>query len=194
LITVVSGLPRSGTSMMMQMLAAGGMPVLTDGLRAADEDNPRGYFEYEPVKRTRRQPAWVSRAEGLAVKIVYALLRDLPAGHDYQVIMMHRDLAETIASQREMLRRSGRTGAEVSDETLRGLFDKELREVAAWLAAQPNFRVLDVEYTECVRDPARAAARVNRFLGGTLDEASMISAVDPLLYRRRPGPVAVSRG
>jgi len=191
---VVSGLPRSGTSMMMQMLAAGGMPVLTDGLRAADEDNPRGYFEYEPVKRTKRQASWVPLAEGLAVKIVYALLRDLPARHEYQVIMMHRDLAETIASQREMLRRSGRNGADVGEETLRGLFEKELREVASWLAAQPNFRVLDVEYGECVHDPARAAARVNRFLGGALDEGSMISAVDPLLYRRRPGPVAVSRG
>jgi hypothetical protein len=184
--------------MMMQMLAAGGMPVLTDGLRQADEDNPRGYFEYEPVKRTRRQASWVSVAEGLAVKIVYALLRDLPERRHsqtimYQVIMMHRDLAETVASQREMLRRSGRGGADVSDETLRGLFDKDLREVEAWLAAQPNFRVLDVDYCECVREPARAAARVNAFLGGSLDEGSMISAVDPLLYRRRLGPVPVSR-
>lgn len=179
--------------MMMQMLAAGGLPVLTDGLRPADDDNPRGYFEYEPVKRTKRQDSWVPLAEGLAVKIVYALLRDLPAKHEYRVIMMHRDLSETIASQRDMLRRSGRSGADVSEETLRGLFEKELREVAAWLAAQPNFQVLDVEYTDCVYDPARVASRVNAFLGGGLDETSMISAVDPLLYRRRKGPVPVSR-
>src|ERR1022692_2693155 len=91
-VTVVSGIPRSGTSLMMQMLAAGGMPVLAGELRAPDEDNPRGYFEFEPVKRTKRDPAWLREAPGKAVKVVYLLLRDLPAGYDYRVIVMRRDL------------------------------------------------------------------------------------------------------
>src|SRR5438046_6429896 len=107
-ITVVSGLPRSGTSLMMQMLRAGGMPVRTDGFRKADEDNPRGYLEYEPVKRTREDSSWVSDAVGKAVKVVYLLLRDLPDGFDYRVILMRRSLREVLASQSAMLMRSGR--------------------------------------------------------------------------------------
>lgn len=184
-VTVVSGLPRSGTSLMMQMLAAGGMPVLTDGVRAADEDNPHGYFEYEPVKATKRDASWLERAEGKAVKIVYALLRDLPASHEYRVIMMHRDLNETIASQREMLRRSGRAGAHVSDDKLRDLFAREMADIADWLLRQANFKSLDVEYRECVKEPSVVPARVNAFLGGEWNEVAMIAAVDPDLYRRR---------
>jgi hypothetical protein len=170
---------------MMQMLAAGGLPLLTDGVRAPDEDNPRGYFEYEPVKRTKRDASWVPLAEGKAVKIVYALLRDLPAGHDYRVIMMRRDPRETIASQRAMLRRTGREGANVGDEELMTLFAKEREQVAAWLARQPNFQVLDIEHRGCLNDPAAVASRVNAFLGGTLHEAPMAGAVEPALYRRR---------
>ena len=184
-ITVVSGLPRSGTSLMMQMLAAGGMPVLTDGVRAADDDNPRGYFEFEAVKRTRRDASWVPLAEGKAVKVVYALLRDLPAGHEYRVIMMRRDLGEAIASQREMLRRSGRPGAHVGDEKLRELFAAELKRTADWLREQANFRTLDVEHGDCLREPRAVAGRVNLFLGAILDEAAMAAAIDRGLYRQR---------
>ena len=184
-ITVVSGLPRSGTSLMMQMLAAGGMPVLTDGVRFADDDNPRGYFEYEPVKRTKRDASWVPLAEGKAVKVIYALLRDLPPEHEYRVIMMRRDLGETLGSQREMLRRSGRAGAEISDDKLRELFARELEKTRDWLALQPHFKVLDAEHRDCLSAADVVAARVNEFLGGGLDEAAMALAVDSALYRQR---------
>lgn len=170
---------------MMQMLAAGGMPLLTDGIRAADADNPRGYFEYEPVKRTRHDTTWAPLAEGKAVKMVYALLRDLPPGHDYRVILMRRDLGETIASQRAMLRRSNRAGAEVSDDKLRALFANDLEAANRWLASQPNFRTLGVEHRDCLTAPAAVAARLNAFLGGSLDEAAMAAVVDPTLHRQR---------
>jgi hypothetical protein len=170
---------------MMQMLAAGGMPVLTDSLRAPDENNPLGYFEFEPIKATRRDSSWVRLAEGKAVKVVYALLRNLPAWHEYRVIMMHRDLAETIASQRQMLRSSGRAGADVSDERLRDLFAREMAEVTAWLDSRIDFKVLDVQHRDCLENPATTAAVVNTFLGDALNETAMAAAVDPDLHRHR---------
>ena len=88
-VTVVSGLPRSGTSMMMRILEAGGMDVLTDQIRTADVDNPRGYYEFEPVKKTKDDPSWIPEAAGKAVKMVYQLLYDLPDGFHYQILMMH---------------------------------------------------------------------------------------------------------
>ena len=184
-VTIVSGLPRSGTSLMMQMLEAGGLPVLTDKIRASDEDNPRGYFEFEPVKRTRRDPSWVAGAEGKVVKMVYLLLRDLPAGHDYRVIMMRRDLREVIASQRAMLRRSGRTGANVTDERMARIFEEQLQSIGEWLAGQPNFSVLDVDHRRCLESPSLVALELNGFLGGDLDERRMAGVVDGSLYRQR---------
>jgi len=178
-IVIVSGLPRSGTSLMMQMLAAGGMPILTDNLRKPDEHNPRGYLEYEPVKATKRDPGWVRQAEGKAVKVVYALLRGLPATHHYRVIMMHRDLDETIASQQTMLRQSG------SAEKLKALFARDLQQTEAWLSEQANFEVLAIEHRNCLQNPAHAAKQVNTFAGGQLNEAAMAEAVDPSLYRQR---------
>ena len=97
-ITIVSGLPRSGTSLMMQMLEAGGMPVLTDGIRDADEDNPRGYYELEAVKRTKDDPAWLHGAPGKVVKMIYLLLYDLPTTYNYRIIFMRRPLSEVVAS------------------------------------------------------------------------------------------------
>src|SRR5947208_15012411 len=113
-ITIVTGLPRSGTSVMMQMLSAGGLPPLTDGLRQPDEDNPRGYFEFEPVKQIRRDTAWLQLAVGKAVKMVHLLLPELPLdqNHRYRVIMMRRDLSDVLASQNKMLMIKGLTGVE----------------------------------------------------------------------------------
>src|SRR3569833_79554 len=112
-ITVVSGLPRSGTSMMMQMLAAGGMPMLTDGVRGPDPDNPRGYFAFGPVKRTPQDARWLAGAPGKAVKVVHSLLPALPGGYEYRVLFMLRDMHEVLASQDTMLRRLGRCGADL---------------------------------------------------------------------------------
>jgi hypothetical protein len=170
---------------MMQMLAAGGMPLLTDGIRTADEDNPRGYFEFEPVKRTRSDTSWLPQAEGRAVKIIYALLRDLPATHEYRVVLMRRDLDETIASQRRMLSRTNRTGATIPDEMLRTHFAKELADAGAWLKTQPHFRTLEIEHHNCLANPAEVAAEVNAFLGSNLNERAMAAAADRNLYRCR---------
>ena len=186
-ITVVSGLPRSGTSLMMQVLDAGGLPPLTDAARTADEDHPRGYYEFEAVKRTKQDPTWLADAGGKAVKMVHLLLPDLPAGYTYRVVLMQRDLAEVLASQRKMLDRHGRRGAAMPDEQLAGLFRGQLARVKSWLAAQPNCTVLEVSYNDLVANPSAGAHAINSFLGGTLDETKMAAAIDPSLYRNRGG-------
>jgi hypothetical protein len=187
-ITVVSGLPRSGTSLMMQMLAAGGMPVLADGLRAADEDNPRGYFELDAVKRTRTDAEWVPLAVGKAVKVVHLLLRDLPQEFRYRVILMRRDLGEVLASQRAMLARLGRPGAQLSDDRLAAIYTAQLEDVRGWLRTQPEFRVLEVEYTACLEHADETVGRLCEFLELPLDCRAMAGAVDRSLYRQRKRP------
>lgn len=187
-ITVVSGLPRSGTSMMMAALQAGGLEPLTDGARPADEDNPHGYYELEAVKRLSQDCSWLPQAVGCAVKIVSPLLFDLPADRPYRVVFLLRDLDEVLASQRRMLERPGaHAGGEDagSDAEIRPLFAAHLEEVREWLAAQANARVLYVDYERAVADPVGMAAAVDRFLGGGLDRAAMAAAVDPTLQRQR---------
>lgn len=184
-VTIVSGLPRSGTSVMMQMLHAGGLPALTDGHRAADEDNPRGYYELEAVKQIRADKSWLSDAIGKVVKLVHLLLPELPGGFEYRVIFMRRDLDEVLASQRKMLQRSGRAGGQLPEAQMKAVFARQVQTVLEWLARQPNARCIEVDYRELVESPGVIAARVNAFLGGGLDEAKMASAVDPSLYRNR---------
>ncbi len=185
-ITIVSGLPRSGTSMMMQMLEAGGMAILTDGLREADADNPRGYYEFERLKQLPKgDHAWLEEAQGKAVKLIAALLEHLPPDHRYKVIFMRRRMAEILASQKRMLVRRGEDPDKTDDEELARLFEKHLRKVEAWLAAQPHVDVLDVDYNAVLADPAPHVRRINAFLGGFLDVAAMVAVVDARLYRNR---------
>ena len=170
----------------MQMLSAGGLPALTDQLRAADEDNPRGYYEFEAVKAVAKDKSWLDRAQGRAVKMVHLLLTSLPPDREYRVLFMRRDLREVLASQQKMLRRLGRPESPLGEEQLRQVFEGQLATVAQWLAARPDhFRVLDVDYNRLIANPADAAAAVNRFLDGGLHEAAMAAAVDPGLYRNR---------
>ncbi len=182
-VTVVSGLPRSGTSMMMQMLEAGGLAPLSDGERRADEDNPAGYYEFERVKNLERDNAWVAQARGRAVKVISALLRHLPVGFEYRVIFMNRRLEEVVASQHAMLLRRGRSADREDDARMLGLFERHLAQVKRQAARR--FDILEIDYAVAVADAAATAARVNAFLGGVLDESSMAAAVDPALYRRR---------
>ncbi len=184
-VTVVSGLPRSGTSLLMQMLAAGGMPVLTDGQRAADPHNPRGYFELEAVKYTRTNHSWLDRAEGKAVKVVHLLLPHLPLAREYRVIFMQRDLLEIIASQRAMLQQQGRPTANLPDARLAEIFGNQLSEVRQWLARNPNFRVLPLQHRDVLEMPLTAAQQVALFLEGGLAPKPMAAAVDSSLYRQR---------
>jgi LPS sulfotransferase NodH len=190
-VTVVSGVPRSGTSLMMRMLAAGGIPALTDGQRPPDEHNPHGYFEYSPVKRLALGDAasWIDAARGQAVKIIYRLLIHLPPHMSYRIVFMERDLAEVFASQRDMLRAQAAAAASQEPARLIPALAAELRVTREWLARQPNMSVLAVPYAEVVRDPLKWAHEVAQFLGGGLDEAAMAAAVDPSLYRHRGGVV-----
>lgn len=185
-VTVVSGLPRSGTSLAMQMLRAGGVTLLCDDARPADADNPAGYFEYAPALRSARDTSWVAGARGRAVKVVAPLLRHLPASHEYRVLVMRRDLREVIASQDRMLARGGRAPADaLAPERLAAIFGAQEAEADAWLAAQRHLRALDVAYGALVADPAPSVAAIDAFLGGGLDCAAMRAAVDPRLHRNR---------
>jgi hypothetical protein len=184
-ITIVSGLPRSGTSMMMRMLEAGGMPILTDNVRQADDDNPNGYYEFEPVKQLNRDTSWLVNAYGKAVKMVYLLLYDLPRNHEYRVILMRRKITEVIASQEAMLRRQGKK-SDASDGTqLARLFHSHLQKLDAWIQNQENFSVLSVSYNDIRNNPERIMMDIDQFLGRKLDRQAMAEVFDPSLYRQR---------
>jgi hypothetical protein len=184
-VVVVSGLPRSGTSMMMRMLEAGGIPVLVDNLREADEDNPNGYYEFEGVKKVREDTSWLQDARGKAVKMVYRLLYDLPGDADYRVIFMTRKLEEVIASQNTMLQRNGKGSDDLSGEQLADIYSKQLLQARAWLDSRPNFEVLYVDYGEALNETQRVADEINQFLYGVLNTNAMIEVPSPVLYRQR---------
>jgi hypothetical protein len=186
-IVIVSGLPRSGTSMAMRMLEAGGMPIFTDRARAADADNPLGYYEHGLVLTLDKggDPAWLKDARGQAIKVVSALLPHLPETFVYKVIFMHRDLGEVLASQNTMLERRGETGGESGDARLKELYEDHLRKVGNLLRRRACFETLDVRYAEVVAEPVAEARRIAAFVGGHLDPARMAEAVSPDLYRNR---------
>lgn len=184
-ITIVSGLPRSGTSMMMQMLAAGGIPALADNLRQADEDNPRGYYEFERVKQVDGDSSWLDEAEGGAVKMVYRLLYNLPPDRVYRVIFMSRELEEVIASQQVMLARHGKASDRLDDARLVAIYRRQLQEVMTWLHGQLNFSVLSVDYHAVLSDPEQTVQQLNHFLDGRLDTDAMLRVPDWSLYRQR---------
>ena len=187
LITIVSGLPRSGTSMMMRMLEAGGLPALVDNVRGPDEDNPLGYYEFEPVKKTKDDASWLESARGKAVKMVHLLLLDLPTDRPYRVILMQRNLDEVVRSQDVMLKRQNKKGGELTPGRIKQIFEAQLRQVRAHVHQHPNFRVLDVNYNEVIDNPTSAVRTVNEFLGGGLNPEAMLQVVDPALYRQRFG-------
>jgi hypothetical protein len=184
-ITIVSGLPRSGTSMMMKMLEAGGMDVVTDEIRKADVDNPQGYYEFEKVKQIEQDTSWIPELEGKAVKMVSALLRHLPPEYEYRVIVMNRDFNEMLASQTKMLERLGAGSGGISDDKMAALFRKQVASINQWLARQPNLQVLDLHYGNIVRDPLSHAQRVQDFIATSLDIHAMACVVDPDLHRNR---------
>jgi len=185
IITVVSGLPRSGTSMMMKMLEAGGMQLLTDDLRQADTDNPKGYYEFEKVKQLDHDQSWLEDAKGKAVKIISDLLRHLPCDCTYRVIFMERRMEEILASQRLMLIRRGEPPDAVSDDTMATVFSKHLQQVKVGLREQSNLNVLYVDYNEILERPIEQVRRVNQFLDNSLNPDRMVSVVDPALHRQR---------
>jgi hypothetical protein len=187
-IIIVSGLPRSGTSLMMQMLDSGGVEVVTDGVRAADTDNPRGYHELEKVKRLKHDASWLPLTRGKAFKMVSQLLYDLPAGENYRIVFMERDLEEVLRSQEKMLGRLDRPAA--PREQIKAAYGMHLERLGNWLRQQRHMAVLRVSYNELLAQPRPQAQRVSDFLGGKADVEGMVRAVDPALYRNRKEPAA----
>jgi hypothetical protein len=182
-IIIVSGLPRSGTSLMMQMLDRGGVPVVTDHIRTADTDNPRGYYELEQVKTIKRDASWLPELRGKAVKLVSQLLYELPSNHTYRVIFMERDLDEVVPSQEKMLVRLGKTAAPC--DVIKRQYIVHLDRLREWLAEQRYIEVLYVRYDDVVQRAEEQAARISTFLKNRTDPARMIEAIDPSLYRNR---------
>ena len=185
-IVIVSGLPRSGTSMAMKMLEAGGIDLFVDSVRPADEDNPRGYFEHERVKQLQKEKnrSWLREGRGKAVKVISFLLTDLPPEHRYQVIFMNRHLDEVVTSQSKMLLRRGEELKQDAGEMKR-LFSDHLQRVRSWLSRQRHFQVLEVHYSQVVASPLQQAERIGRFLDLPLQFSRMAEVVDPELYRNR---------
>jgi len=171
--------------MMMGMLAAGGLGLLSDGVRKADEDNPEGYYEYEPVAKLRKDSSWVWKARGKGIKVISRLLPDLPADYLYRVIFMRRDMKEILASQRVMLARRGEKVDSIEDGQLEALFVRHLEEIERWLQERENFQVLYVRYDQVLADPHRIARKVEAFLERPLATECMAAVVDRRLYRQR---------
>ena len=193
MITVVSGLPRSGTSLMMQMLAAAGLQVLSDGERQADADNPRGYYEWERIKLLPQQPNCIQEAEGKVVKIISQLLFALPSTHDYRIIFMQRPLAEVVASQSELIRRRGTTGAALAPAALIAGLQAHLNQVNAWLRDKKNLSVYRVEHHKVLHDPLQVSESIQEFLECPLDVLAMSRQIDESLYRQRTPSADIPR-
>ena len=183
-VYVVSGLPRSGTSMLMRMLEAGGLPVLADGARGTDLDNPRGYYELAAVKATSSDGSWVRVAAGKAVKVIAYLLPQLPADLEYRVLFMRRELDQVVRSQRVMLERLGQPIGE-SDDEARRLLAEHLVDIETWLDTSRHVRRLGVSYARVLAEPRVQSERITRFLERDLDFDAMARAVEPGLWRQR---------
>ncbi len=184
-IYIVSGLPRSGTSMMMKMLDAGGLIPLVDNIRVADEDNPKGYYEFERVKQLENDKKWLPDARGKVVKIISMLLRHLPDDYNYKVVFMLRDVEEVLASQRKMLERRGEPTDKVGDEKMALMYQNHLDKLKKQLEQKQNFDTLYVKYNEILNAPEDYCDKINKFLGGILNQQKMLTVIDKNLYRQR---------
>lgn len=182
-IIIVSGLPRSGTSLMMQMLDRGGIPAVKDEIRAADTDNPRGYYEFERVKKTRDDPSWLPDARGKVVKMVSSLLYDLPATESYRIIFMWRDFDEMLESQEKMLARLSRTAA--PRDQMKQSFTIHLNKLFKWLPEQRHMKRLDISYNDLIAEPESGVKEVSAFLDNIPSVQNMLAAIDHSLYRNR---------
>jgi len=184
-IILVSGLPRSGTSMMMQMLEAGGIELVVDDVRKADEDNLKGYYELEKIKALETDSAWLESAYGKAVKIISFWLYHLPRENTYKIIFMKREMAEILASQQTMLKRRGQPTDRTSDHVMAEKFNIHLKKLSNWLDRQNNMQSIDIFYNKIILNPAEQSQKINRFLGNRLDVDKMAGVVDSSFYRQR---------
>jgi hypothetical protein len=184
-ITIVSGLPRSGTSMMMKILEAGGLEVFTDNLRVPDEDNPKGYYELEQVKALKDgDDAWIKEAPGKVLKVISSLLEYLPASYKYKIVFMRREIVEILASQKQMLIRRGEN-SDGDDQKMAEMFQEHLKRVRVWLANQPNMEILYVDYNALMADPTPEVKAVAEFLNLNENLDAMLAVPDKKLYRQK---------
>ena len=184
-VIIVSGLPRSGTSMMMKMLAEGGLNILTDAIRNADDDNPNGYFELEIVKLLHEGNfTWLQNAGGKVVKVISSLLEYLPSEFTYKVIFMERELKEILASQKKMLLNRNESN-KLDDSEMELQFRNHLTAVKAWLVRQPNIEVLYVNFNLLISEPKLCCDRISEFIGVPVDVNRMLSVPNEKLYRNR---------
>jgi len=184
-IAVVSGLPRSGTSMMMEMLEKGGLEVLTDNLRKPDEDNPKGYYEFERVKQLPDDTAWLDEAEGKAVKVLGELIKHLPGDYHYKIVFMERNLEEIIESQTKMLKRKGEDPDDISKDELRDTFKEYRKILKKQISSSPNMEVIYISYNDIMSHPEPVVESISAFFDGDLDKNKMLSVIDEELYRNR---------
>jgi len=185
LITVVSGLPRSGTSLMMQMLDTGGIEPFTDNIRQPDESNPKGYCEYERVKSLDRDTSWLFEVENCAVKIVANWLHFLPPEFEYSLVFMERDLEEVIRSQDEMLKLAGRPARKYDLDLMASSYGRLIEATKDWLSRQKNINTININHQDVITNPSQAAEMVNNFLGNMLDESKMPSVIEHTLYHQK---------
>lgn len=184
-IIIVSGLPRSGTSMMMKVLETGGMEIVTDNIRVADEDNPKGYFELEQVKALKDgDDAWITGAPGKVVKVISSLVEHLPSRYQYKIVFMRREITEIFASQKQMLIRRGEPN-DGNDQEMAEMFQEHLKRVRVWLANQPNMEVLYVDYNALMGNPEPEIKAVAEFLGLTENLNALLAVPDKKLYRQK---------
>ena len=186
-IIVVSGLPRSGTSMIMQMMEAGGLEIITDQIRKTDDDNPKGYYELERVKDIdkEKEKGWLGNYKGKAIKIISFLLRDLPVTLNYKVIFIERCLDEILVSQNKMLINRGEKGKIVSDKKMKKNYENHLWRVKYFLKKTPNFDTLYIYFRDVIQSPKEQAMRIYDFLHIALDVEAMARVADKKLYRNR---------
>ncbi len=191
-IIIVSGLPRSGTSMMMKMLDAAGFAIMTDGEREADIDNPKGYFEYERIKDLENEPdkSYVADARGKVLKVISFLIKELPEDNSYRILFMRRDIDEVIASQNKMIYRLGTEDTSATDAEVKKLYQRHLVQVKNLVDKRKDIAMIDVNHRQAINDPMAVAQQVNDFLGGGLDVQAMAAVVDRKLYRNRAKDLA----
>ncbi len=184
-ITIVSGLPRSGTSMMMEMLEKGGIEPLTDKVRGPDEDNPKGYYEYERVKELPEDTEWLEKAKGKSVKVLGELIKHIPEGYDYKVVFMERNLEEIIESQTKMLKRKGEDPDDISEKELRDTFKEYRKILKQQISSHLGMEVIYVSYNDIMSHPEPVIESISAFFDGELNTTEMLSVIDEDLYRNR---------
>ena len=186
--TIVSGLPRSGTSLMMQMLRAGGMDLMHDGKREADEDNLEGYWEWEEIKSLKKNPRLIEQADGKVIKVISALLPQLPPRHRYRIIFMRRPVEEVVASQWKMLARSGKSPRSEQEHLIQTQ-QTHLDQTLAKLRQRSDIELIEIDYPQLVAEPASQLAALQEFLGDQVpDPAALATAIRPDLHRNRKNP------